>query len=65
MRNAKKRIQAYCEDPHIGIDKVEELIDAAHAISYQVPRHPMDIPDLPEEYEKAPLSVSGSLFFKM
>ena len=52
MRNAKKRIQSYCEDPHIGIDAVEELIDAAHAVSYQVPRYPMDIPDLPEEYER-------------
>ena len=61
MRNAKKRIQSYCEDPHIGIDKVEELIDAAHAISYQVPRYPMDIPNLPEQYEKYRLDNLGKV----
>jgi stage V sporulation protein R len=38
MRNAKKRIQSYIEDPSIGIDKVEKIIDACHAIQYQVDR---------------------------
>jgi stage V sporulation protein R len=36
MRNAKKRIQKYIEDPSIGIEKVEEIIDAAHTIQYQI-----------------------------
>lgn len=49
MRNAKKRIQSYIEDPSIGIDKVERIIDAAHALSYQVPRFPHDIRDLEQE----------------
>ena len=48
MRNAKKRIQKYIEDPNIGIEKVEDFIDACHAISYQVPRYPTDIIDLSE-----------------
>ena len=26
------------EDPHIGIDKVEKILDACHTIKYQVPR---------------------------
>jgi stage V sporulation protein R len=35
-RAAKKRIQGYVEDPSIGIDKVEEVLDACHAIQFQV-----------------------------
>ena len=49
MRNAKKRIQSYIEDPSIGIKKVERIIDAAHALSYQVPRLSQDIRDISEE----------------
>jgi stage V sporulation protein R len=39
MRNAKKRFQSYIEDPSIGIEKVEKVIDACHAIQYQVDRN--------------------------
>jgi len=39
MRNAKKRIQSYVEDPTIGIEEVEEVLDAAHAISFQTYRY--------------------------
>lgn len=46
MRNAKKRIQSYIEDPSIGIEKVESIIDSAHALSYQVPRYPCDIKEI-------------------
>lgn len=52
MRNAKKRIQKYVEDPWIGIEKVEAVIDACQAISYQVPRHPVDYGSLKEQYNK-------------
>ena len=38
FRNAKKRIQGYIEDPSIGIQKVESILDAAHAIEFQIPR---------------------------
>lgn len=40
MRNAKKRIQAYTEDPYIGIEAVEEVLDAAHALQFQMHRTP-------------------------
>ena len=40
MRNAKKRIQAYTEDPYIGIEAVEEVLDAAHALQFQTYRTP-------------------------
>ena len=33
------RIRAYAEDPSIGLEKVEKILDAAHAISYQCNRH--------------------------
>ena len=49
MRNAKKRIQSYIEDPSIGIEAVEAVIDSAHALSYQVPRHPTELEDLSEK----------------
>jgi len=39
MRSAKKRIQSYVEDPTIGIEEVEEVLDAAHAISFQTYRY--------------------------
>jgi stage V sporulation protein R len=39
MRNAKKRIQGYIEDPLIGQDKVEDFIDDLHAIRFQTQRY--------------------------
>lgn len=39
MRNAKKRIQKYTEDPSIGVELVEETLDAAQAISHQTHRY--------------------------
>ena len=38
FRQAKKRIQQYIEDPMIGIEKVEETIDACHALQFQIHR---------------------------
>jgi stage V sporulation protein R len=37
-RAAKKRFQSYVESQHIGIDKVEQVIDACHAIQFQCSR---------------------------
>jgi stage V sporulation protein R len=42
MRNAKKRIQGYCENPLIGLQKVENFIDDLHAVRFQTQRY--DIP---------------------
>jgi stage V sporulation protein R len=39
MRNAKKRIQEYTEDPTIGVELVEEILDAAQSISFQTYRY--------------------------
>lgn len=61
MRNAKKRIQSYIEDPSIGIDKVEKIIDAAHALSYQLPRFPQDIRDIRQERKDWQKSNKGLL----
>lgn len=40
FKSAAKYVKKLIEDPSIGIDKVEEILDAAHAIKYQVPRFP-------------------------
>jgi len=37
-RAAKKRFQAYVEDPSIGIDKVEATVDACYAVQFQIQR---------------------------
>tara|TARA_R100000353_G_scaffold137924_1_gene98033 strand:+ start:595 stop:1917 length:1323 start_codon:yes stop_codon:yes gene_type:complete len=40
FKAASKRIKKYMEDPNIGIDAVEKILDACHAIRFQVPRTP-------------------------
>mgnify|MGYP001294165420 CR=1 FL=1 len=55
FRNAKKRIQSYVEDPTIGIEEVEEVLDAAHAISFQTYRYGqkrLSKDDLVKKYSK-------------
>ena len=39
LRSAKKRIQGYVEDPSIGIDEVEGVLDSAHALQFQTHRY--------------------------
>ena len=51
MRSAKKRIQSYVEDPYIGIEKVEEIIDACYSITYNIPKYPTKIKNLKSKYE--------------
>jgi len=38
FRNARNRIQGYVEDPSIGIEAVERILDAAHSIRFQTYR---------------------------
>lgn len=33
-RNSKKKIQSYIEDPSVGVEKVEKILDACHAIGF-------------------------------
>tara|TARA_R110002012_G_scaffold183873_2_gene350356 strand:- start:658 stop:1965 length:1308 start_codon:yes stop_codon:yes gene_type:complete len=40
FKSAAKYVRQLIEDPSIGIDRVEGILDAAHAIKYQVPRFP-------------------------
>jgi len=40
FKAASKYVRQLIEDPSIGIDKVETILDAAHSIKYQVPRFP-------------------------
>jgi len=38
FKSASKRVKKYMEDPHIGAEAVEKILDACHAIRFQVPR---------------------------
>ncbi len=40
FKSAAKRIKKYMENPNIGIEEVERVLDACHAIRFQVPRTP-------------------------
>lgn len=40
FKSAAKYVRKCIEDPSIGIDRVEKILDSAHAIKYQVPRYP-------------------------
>ena len=40
FKSAAKYVRQLIEDPSVGIEKVENILDAAHAIKYQVPRYP-------------------------
>jgi len=40
FKSAGKRVKKYMEDPNIGIDEVERVLDACHTIQFQVPRSP-------------------------
>ena len=39
FRSAKKRIQSYTEDPSIGVEEVERILDSAHAVQFQTYRY--------------------------
>jgi len=40
FKSSAKYVRTLIEDPSIGIEAVEMILDAAHAIKYQVPRYP-------------------------
>jgi|TARA_E500000318_G_scaffold20525_1_gene21082 stage V sporulation protein R len=40
FKSSAKRVKKYMEDPSIGVERVEKILDACHAIKYQVPRTP-------------------------
>ena len=40
FKSAAKYVRKLIEDPSIGIEEVEKILDAAHSIKYQAPRYP-------------------------
>jgi len=40
FKSAAKYVRKLIEDPSIGIERVEAILDAAHSVKYQVPRFP-------------------------
>jgi stage V sporulation protein R len=51
FKNNAERIRSYIEDPSIGTERVEEILDAAHALSLQCRRHTAIRKLKPEEQE--------------
>ena len=55
FKAASKRVRDYIEDPGIGVEKVEAILDACHSIQFQVPRT-SDIsrkaPEIPPELKR-------------
>jgi len=52
FKSAAKYIRQLIEDPSIGINRVERILDAAHSIKYQVPRFPGIRPKSRKEWLK-------------
>jgi len=53
MKNAKRYIDSLIEDPSIGIEKVEAILDAAHALSLHTPRRHSEY--IPQKVQRAAL----------
>ena len=62
MRNAKRYIDGLIEDPSIGVEKVERILDAAHALSLQVPRRHKRY--IPQEKQREALiqDIKGGIY---
>ena len=56
FKAAGKRVKKYMEDPSIGVEAVENILDACHSIQFQVPRTPgirrRDHKELKKYYQK-------------
>jgi len=39
FKTARDRVRKYIEDPNIGVEKVEEVLDAAHSVRFQTERN--------------------------
>ena len=58
FRNAKKRIQGYVEDPSIGIEKVEKILDATNALSFHINKYSRNYRTIDEQRKIAVESYS-------
>lgn len=56
FRTARNRIQGYVENPSIGIEKVERLLDATQALQFQVNRYSKNYRSIKKQRQ---LAVSG------
>jgi len=62
MRNAKRFVDNLIEDPSIGVEKVERILDAAHAISLQVPRRHTRYVSQKEQKKELVLDIKRGAF---
>ena len=62
MRNAKRYIDGLIEDPSIGVEAVESVLDAAHALSLQVPRINKKYTTQKKQRENLILDIKGGVY---
>jgi len=53
FRNARNRIQGYIENPSIGIEKVEKMLDATQALQFHVNRYTHKYENKEEQHRRA------------
>ena len=62
MRNAKRYVDSLIEDPSIGIEKVEKILDSAHALSLNVPRRYEEYVPQKEQKRKIENDIRDGLY---
>jgi len=62
MRNAKRYIDQLVEDPSVGVERVEEVLDAVHALSLHVPRRHKKYVSQKEQRKELIQEIKGGFF---
>ena len=62
MRNAKRYIDKLIEDPSIGIEKVEHILDSAHALSMNVPQRFTPYVSQKEQKKQMVLDIKSGIY---
>lgn len=62
MRNAKRFIDKLIEDPSIGIDAVEDILDSAHALSMNVPHRYVPYVSQKEQKQQLVSDIKSGLY---
>jgi len=62
MRNAKRFIDKLIEDPTIGIDAVEDILDSAHALSMNVPHRYVPYVSQKDQKRQLVSDIKGGLY---
>ena len=62
MRNAKRYVESLTEDPSIGVDKVEAILDSAHALSLNMPQRYTPYISQKEQKDQLVRDIKGGMY---